>query len=367
MSTPYTEPVLAWFSRHARDLPWRGPGSTPWSVLVSEFMLQQTPVVRVVPAHQSWLARWPTPAALAAEPAGEAIRQWGRLGYPRRALRLHETATIVATRHGGTVPADIDALLVLPGIGSYTAAAVASFAFGQRHAVLDTNVRRVLARLVGGQPRPGSAPSPAERRLAESLLPAEPAVAARWSVAVMELGALVCTAANPRCTACPVAGHCAWLAAGRPEEPQAATRRRAQRYEGTDRQCRGRLLSLLRDGAVPVTQADFESVWADPVQLARALDGLITDGLVDPLPDGRYALPGTGLPDPGTGLPDAGTELPDPGRVGYGPAASVTRPPRPIAHPRITGTSYGVDPGFVVIPVYPEALDLPCSPDPPRS
>jgi A/G-specific adenine glycosylase len=311
MPTPYAEPVLAWFSRHARDLPWRAPGSTPWSVLVSEFMLQQTPVARVVPAHQSWLARWPTPAALAAEPAGEAIRQWGRLGYPRRALRLHETATIVATRHGGTVPADIDALLALPGIGSYTAAAVASFAFGQRHAVLDTNVRRVLTRLVGGQPRAGSAPSPAERRLAESLLPAEPAVAARWSVAVMELGAIVCTAANPRCTACPVAGHCAWLAAGRPEEPRAAARRRAQRYDGTDRQCRGRLLSLLRDGAVPATRADFESVWADPVQLARALDGLITDGLVDPLPDGRYALPGTQVarshvpcpPQPAAGTP----------------------------------------------------------------
>jgi A/G-specific adenine glycosylase len=292
MPTPFTDPLLAWFSRNARDLPWRAPGTTPWSVLVSEIMLQQTPVARVVPAHRSWLARWPTPAALAAEPAGEAIRQWGRLGYPRRALWLHETATIVTERHSGRVPADIDALLALPGIGSYTAAAVASFAFGQRHAVLDTNVRRVLARLVAGQPRPGSAPSAAERRLAESLLPAEPAVAARWSVAVMELGAMVCTAASPRCTACPVAGHCAWLAAGRPEEGRAAARRRAQRYDGTDRQCRGRLLALLRDGAAPAAQADFDAVWADRAQLARALDGLVTDGLVDPLPDGRYALPG---------------------------------------------------------------------------
>ena len=254
MTTPYTEPVLAWFSRHARDLPWRGPGATPWSVLVSEIMLQQTPVARVVPAHQSWLARWPTPAALAAEPAGEAIRQWGRLGYPRRALRLHETATIVTARHGGTVPDDIDALLALPGIGSYTAAAVASFAYGQRHAVLDTNVRRVLARLVDGQPRPRSTPSPAERRMAESLLPAEPAVAARWSVAVMELGALVCTAASPRCAECPVARHCAWLAAGRPPEAAELVRRRAQRYDGTDRQCRGRLLAVLRDGGGPATR-----------------------------------------------------------------------------------------------------------------
>jgi A/G-specific adenine glycosylase len=295
MTTPYTEPVLDWFSRHARDLPWRGPGATPWSVLVSEIMLQQTPVARVVPAHQGWLARWPTPAALAAEPAGEAIRQWGRLGYPRRALRLHQTATIVTARHGGTVPDDIDALLALPGIGSYTAAAVASFAFGQRHAVLDTNVRRVLARLVAGQPRPGRAPSAAERRMAEALLPAQPAVAARWSVAVMELGALVCTAASPRCAGCPVARQCAWLAAGRPEagDGTGPPRVRTQRYDGTDRQCRGRLLAVLRDGGGgPVTQSAFDAVWADRAQLARALDGLIADGLADPLPEGRYALPG---------------------------------------------------------------------------
>jgi A/G-specific adenine glycosylase len=292
MSTPYAEPVLAWYARHARDLPWRAPGATPWSVLVSEIMLQQTPVARVLPEYLSWIARWPTPAALAAEPAGEAIRQWGRLGYPRRALRLHETATILTTQHGGKVPADRDTLLALPGIGSYTAAAVASFAFGQRHAVLDTNVRRVLARLVAGQPGSAAAPSVAERRLAESLLPVEPAVAARWSVAVMELGALVCTAASPRCGTCPVAHDCAWLAAGQPKDPAEAARRRTQRYDGTDRQCRGRLLAVLRDSGVPVSRADFDAVWPGQAQLARALDGLIADGLVDPLPDGRFALPG---------------------------------------------------------------------------
>ena len=293
MSTSYAEPVLAWYARHARDLPWRAPDATPWAVLVSEIMLQQTPVARVLPEYHAWIARWPTPAALAAEPAGEAIRQWGRLGYPRRALRLHETATILTTRHGGLVPADTDALLALPGIGRYTAAAVASFAFGQRHAVLDTNVRRVLARLVAGRPMPPAAVSVAERRLAESLLPAEPAVAARWSVAVMELGALVCTAASPRCGSCPVARDCAWLAAGRPGESAEAARRRTQRYDGTDRQCRGRLLAVLRDSGVPVGRADFDAVWPGPAQLARALDGLIADGLVDPLPDGRFALPGS--------------------------------------------------------------------------
>jgi A/G-specific adenine glycosylase len=327
MTTRYTEPVLDWYAGHARDLPWRAPGTTPWSVLVSEIMLQQTPVARVLPAHASWLARWPTPAALAAEPPGEAIRQWGRLGYPRRALRLYETATILVTRHGGVVPADHKTLLSLPGIGSYTAAAVASFAFGQRHAVLDTNVRRVLARLIAGRPQPPGAPSVAETALAESLLPAEPAVAARWSVAVMELGALVCTAASPRCGACPVARDCAWLAAGQTgraagqtgraagqtgraagqtgraagqtgraagqtgRAPEAA-RRRAQRYDGTDRQCRGRLLAVLRDSGTPVSRTDFDAVWADQVQLARSLDGLVADGLVGPQPGNRYALPG---------------------------------------------------------------------------
>jgi len=317
MSTSYAEPVLAWYARNARDLPWRAPGVAPWAVLVSEIMLQQTPVARVLPEYLSWMDRWPIPAALAAAPAGEAIRQWGRLGYPRRALRLHETATILTARHGGTVPADLDALRALPGIGSYTAAAVASFAFGQRHAVLDTNVRRVLARLVTGEPVPGtasSAASVAERRLAESLLPAEPAVAARWSVAVMELGALVCTAASPRCGDCPVARDCAWLSAGRPAEPGGTTgttgttgaagaagavRRRTQKYDGTDRQCRGRLLAVLRAASDPVRRADFDAVWAGRAQLDRALDGLVADGLVDPLPDGRFALPG------GEAAPDA--------------------------------------------------------------
>jgi len=291
MTSRYLEPVLAWYSAHARDLPWRAPGATPWSVLVSEVMLQQTPVSRVLPAHDAWLARWPAPAALAADPPGAAVRQWGRLGYPRRALRLHETATIVTKRHNGQIPSSIEELRALPGVGRYTAAAVAAFAFGQRHAVLDTNVRRVLARLAAGQQFPRAQASAAEYRLAESLLPAIPATAARWSVAVMELGALVCTAAQPRCACCPVVADCAWLAAGR---PASATKRAGQRYEGTDRQCRGRLLALLRDSEAPVALTSFDAVWPDTPQRARALDGLVFDGLVDPLPDGRFALPARG-------------------------------------------------------------------------
>ena len=288
MSSPFVDPVLGWYARSARDLPWRAPGVSPWAVLVSEIMLQQTPVSRVLPAYQAWLARWPAPASLAADPAGEAVRQWGRLGYPRRALRLHETATIVTERYGGALPSTRDELRALPGIGAYTAAAVAVFAFGRKHAVLDTNVRRVLARLESGQEFPGAQPSVAEYRMAESLLPDDAAVAARWSVAVMELGALVCTAASPGCADCPVAGGCAWLSAGR---PAAETRPVGQTYEGTDRQCRGRLLAVLRDSREPVTQARLDAVWPDDIQRARALDGLVADGLVDPLPDGRFALP----------------------------------------------------------------------------
>jgi A/G-specific adenine glycosylase len=288
MSSPYADQVLEWYTGNARDLPWRAPGVSPWAVLVSEIMLQQTPVSRVLPAYQAWLTRWPTPAALAAAPAGEAVRQWGRLGYPRRALRLHQIAVIVTGTYAGQLPATREELLTLPGIGAYTAAAVSVFAYGHKHAVLDTNVRRVLARVESGREFPGPAASVAEYRLAESLLPADDAVAARWSVAVMELGALTCTAAAPRCGDCPVAQQCAWLAAGR---PAAAVRPVGQTYEGTDRQCRGRLLAALRDSREPVPQARLDAAWPDPVQRARALDGLVADGLVDPLPDGRFALP----------------------------------------------------------------------------
>ena len=288
MTSRYLAPVLGWYTEHARDLPWRDPAASAWSVMVSEIMLQQTPVSRVLPAHREWLGRWPTPAALAADPPGEAVRQWGRLGYPRRALRLHEAARIVTERHGGVIPDSYDELLALPGVGRYTAAAIASFAYRQRHPVLDTNVRRVLSRVITGTEFPGKTVSAAEWRLAETLLPDEPEVAARWAVGVMELGALVCTAARPRCQACPLAADCTWLRAGR---PAAAVRPVGQRYEGTDRQCRGRLLAVLRHSEGPVEKAALDDVWSDTLQRERALAALIEDGLIDPLDDGRYALP----------------------------------------------------------------------------
>ena len=284
--------ILRWYASHARDLPWRRPDAGPWAVLVSEIMLQQTPVSRVLPAYAAWLERWPTPTALAAASPADAVRQWGRLGYPRRALRLHASARAITERHGGVVPGSLDALRALPGVGSYTAAAVASFAFGQRHAVLDTNVRRVLARLVRGDVRPPPSPTAMEARMAESLLPAEPALAPRWSVAVMELGALICVAERPRCPECPVVGECAWHRAGQPAGDPDQARRPSQDYEGTDRQCRGRLLAVLRDSDGPVPAARLDAAWPDAGQRARSLASLVADGLAEPLPGGSYALPG---------------------------------------------------------------------------
>jgi A/G-specific adenine glycosylase len=289
MTTSFVTPILDWYSANARNLPWRQPETSAWAVLVSEIMLQQTPVARVLPAYAAWLARWPTPATLAAATPADALRQWDRLGYPRRALRLHATAQALVHEHGGQVPASVEVLLTLPGIGSYTAAAVASFAFGQRHAVLDTNVRRVLTRLVAGAALPPAATSTAERKLAESLLPADEPTAARWSVAVMELGALVCTAARPACGSCPVAEQCRWRLAG---SPPATFRRGAPEYQGSDRECRGRLLAVLRATTGPVQASQLDVAWHDEGQRARALAALVADGLVTRRADGCVALPG---------------------------------------------------------------------------
>jgi A/G-specific adenine glycosylase len=286
-------PILHWYRRSARALPWREPSAGAWAVLVSEVMLQQTPVARVLPAYELWMARWPTPAALAAEAPGEAVRAWGRLGYPRRALRLHSAAAACVDRHGGSVPATLEDLRALPGVGDYTAAAVASFAFRQRHAVLDTNVRRVLARILdGSQFPPAGTPGSAERARAEGLLPKTPARAARWGVAVMELGALVCTARAPGCGGCPVAEQCRWRAAGYP--PWDGPQRRGQAYTGTDRAVRGALLAVLRADRGPVRRSALEAAvagLADPMQRERCLDALVTDGLVEPLGDETFTLP----------------------------------------------------------------------------
>ena len=284
--------LAAWFARTGRPLPWRqppapGPGPAGWGVLVSEVMLQQTPVDRVLPAWTAWMERWPQPADLAGAEPADVIRAWGRLGYPRRALRLREAAIVIARDHDGLVPDDHDALLALPGIGEYTAGAVRAFAYGHRALALDTNVRRVIARHDFGVDRPGPSVTVAERDRARELQPNEDGD--RWMAALMELGALVCTSRNPACEACPIANGCRWLALGRPSTPPA---RRQPAYEGSDRQARGALLGILRASSGPVTQHALDHAWPDARQRARALDSLVADGLVMPVGDEQWALPG---------------------------------------------------------------------------
>ncbi|MCV7040198.1 adenine glycosylase [Mycolicibacterium moriokaense] len=281
--------LLDWYGRAQRDLPWRRPEVTPWQILVSEFMLQQTPVARVEPVWLAWIARWPTPSTTAAASPADVLRAWGKLGYPRRAKRLHECATVIATEHDDVVPSDVETLLTLPGIGAYTARAIACFAYRQRVPVVDTNVRRVVARVVHGR-----ADSPASVRDLDdvaALLPDGPD-APQFSVALMELGATVCTARSPRCGVCPLT-TCAWRANGFPEATTPV--RRTQRYAGTDRQVRGRLLDVLRDNDSPVPRAQLDLAWlSDTAQRDRALDSLLVDGLVEQTADGRFALAGEG-------------------------------------------------------------------------
>jgi A/G-specific adenine glycosylase len=272
-------PLIAWYPAAARDLPWRRSGFGAWGVLVSELMLQQTPVTRVIPHLEAWLTRWPTPAALAAEAPAEAVRQWANLGYPRRALWLHRAAVEIVERHSGAVPADVDALLTLTGIGDYTARAVAVFAYGRRHPVVDTNTRRVLARVVDAKAQPDP-PSRRDLPAMEAILPADVAASAIVNAATMELGATICTARLPRCDRCPIAAECAWRAAGYPDTGD--RRRRQARYEGSDRQARGAILKALRDAApAAVAMSTVIPDWPDARQRDRAIDSLIADGLAE--------------------------------------------------------------------------------------
>jgi A/G-specific adenine glycosylase len=280
--------IVDWYATAARDLPWRRPGVDAWAVLVSEVMLQQTPVARVEPVWRDWTVRWPAPADLAAATPADVIRAWGKLGYPRRALRLREAAAAIVERHGGVVPRGVPELEALPGVGTYTARAVACFGYGSPQPVVDTNVRRVVARLVHGRAEAGNARS-ADLADIGALAPADAGRAVRFSVATMELGALVCVAGTPRCAACPVRNECAWRLAGCP--PHAGPPRRVQKFSGTDRQVRGRLLDVLRSARHPVTAEELDTAWTDPVQRARCVDSLLTDGLVEQTPDGCFRLP----------------------------------------------------------------------------
>ncbi len=289
--TKMVDAVVKWFADSARDLPWRAPERTPWGVLVSEVMLQQTPVARVEPVWREWMARWPTPADLVAAPQADVIRAWGRLGYPRRAMRLRECAAAITDIHNGNVPRDSDQLLALPGIGEYTAAAVRVFAFGERDVVLDTNVRRVIGRAWQGAPLPKTHLTRGERNHAAALVPEGTRASALWNAGAMELGALVCTARAPRCGQCVLARSCVWRAAGKPGLDDAP--RRTQAWHGTDRQVRGRVMALLRTADAPVAvTGHVELADVEPGQLDRCLESLVEDGLARLVDDarGRYSL-----------------------------------------------------------------------------
>lgn len=283
--------LLAWYETSRRDLPWRESGVSAWQILVSEFMLQQTPVARVLPIWSDWVRRWPTPSATAAASAADVLRAWGKLGYPRRAKRLHECATVIARDHDDVVPDDVDTLLTLPGVGSYTARAVACFAYRRRVPVVDTNVRRVVARVVHGLADAGAPSATRDHADVSALLP-DDATAPQFSVALMELGATVCTARAPRCGLCPL-GQCAWRRAGYPAAQ--GPPRRVQTYAGTDRQVRGRLLDVLRAKDSPASRAELDVAWlTDTAQRDRALYSLLADGLVTQTRDGLFALAGEG-------------------------------------------------------------------------
>jgi A/G-specific adenine glycosylase len=292
MPAAFAPAIVEWFRTGARDLPWRRDGFPAWGTLVSEFMLQQTPVVRVIPRLDEWLRRWPTPADLAAVPSGEAVRAWQSLGYPRRALRLHACAVAIADEHRNVVPDDVDALLALPGIGDYTARAIAVFAYGRRHPVVDTNVRRVIARAVAGAAEPGPPRTKPDLEAMEALLPVDVAESAVFNAGMMELGAIVCTARSPRCDVCPIRDSCRWRAEGYPAY-DGPVKARQKKFEGSDRQVRGLVLAELRAAHRPVTAAEVQSLWPDAEQLDRALAGLLADGLATGSPGDGYLLPHT--------------------------------------------------------------------------
>jgi A/G-specific adenine glycosylase len=277
------QPVLTWYKKNKRDLPWRNTDA--WGVLVSEIMLQQTPVARVLPIYIEWMKRWPTPAALAAATPAQIITAWGRLGYPRRALRLHECAKVISTQYKGRIPETQSELRELPGVGDYTSAAIVAFAFEGRSLVLDINIRRVFARVIDGVEVPTAAPTKSERQEREKLIPSKnPHV---WAAATMELGALICTAKNPQCGQCPLADQCIWRSLDYPLSDQP---KRTQSWHGTDRQCRGVIVQALRENPA-LSKKEIMQLWDVPSQVEKALLTLLEDGLVVAQKGQRFSLP----------------------------------------------------------------------------
>jgi len=271
--------LLAWGEVVRRDLPWRRTRD-PWGVLVSELMLQQTQVQRVVPRWQAFIDELPTPAACAAAPVGDVVRAWTGLGYNRRAVNLHRAATIVVERHAGRLPEDLEGLLSLPGVGPYTARAVLVFAHERDVGLVDTNAGRFVARALAGR----AIPLREAQALADAAVPAGAGWA--WGQAVFDLGAAVCARRRPRCGSCPIVTRCAWALAGWPP-PDPVTGSGGisgvqVTFAGSDRQGRGRLVEVLRDGAVPHEPASLAAAcgWPDePERAVRVVQGLVADGL----------------------------------------------------------------------------------------
>lgn len=280
---PLERPIVNWFKKNKRDLPWRQ--TSPWGVMVSEYMLQQTPVSRVLPKWIEWMDRWPTPKDLAAATPAEIITAWGRLGYPRRALRLHAAAQIISVDFNNEVPEDIQTLRQLPGIGEYTAAAISAFAFQKRTLVMDINIRRLLTRVIDGNEHSTPAPTSKEKAERENLVPIKDAHI--WAAATMELGAVVCTSKNPKCELCPVIALCNWRILG---YPKTELIHKSQSWHGTDRKCRGTIVQALREKN-SMTESAIKKLWPDESQVEKALVTLLEDQLIQSISRSRYRLP----------------------------------------------------------------------------
>jgi A/G-specific adenine glycosylase len=277
--------VLGFGRSGLRPLPWRATRD-PWAILVSEVMLQQTQAERVRAPYERFLRRFPTVRACADASVGDVLRAWAGLGYNRRARNLHQAAAVMAERHQGTVPADLSALLALPGIGPYTARAVLVFAFETDHAVVDVNVQRVIARAVVGQP----VAAVRAQAIADRLVP--PGGGWLWNQSLMEIGAVLCGPRAPVCGPCPLASDCVRAGAGRPSPDPAAPRHRQSAFAGSDRQGRGRLVDALRAGPVPARQLAATCGWPDDAERARRVaDSLVADGLARRRPGGVLTLP----------------------------------------------------------------------------
>ncbi len=266
--------LLAWVDREGRELPWRRTRD-PWSILVSETMLQQTQVDRVVPRYRAFIDRFPDARVCAASPVSEVITLWAGLGYNRRAVNLHRAATMVTTRPDGRFPSELTDLLELPGVGPYTARAIQVFAFEVDVGVVDTNVGRILARL-GGRPL---GRREAQQR-ADLLVPRGRSW--RWNQGLFDLGAEICTKRGPRCASCPVRRWCRWRGDGPdPAVGSAATSKGQSRFEGSFRQGRGRLVATLRLGSVKVADVGEIVGWDDDGRIDECISGLVEDGLVE--------------------------------------------------------------------------------------